>query len=414
MKSVATVIIGAGQAGLAMSRALTQRGVDHLILERGVVGNAWRTQRWDSLRLLTPNWANGLPGDPYESPETDGYMPVSELVTRIETYAQKIDALVQDHTTVLRVSGTGDSFCVETSQEPIHCRALVLASGACAQPIIPALSSEIPAALFQTTASAYRRPDDLPDGGVLVVGASASGVQLAREIQASGRAVTLAVGWHTRLPRSYRGRDVEWWLDAIGLLDERFDEVDDLERARRTPSPQIVGGPDPVDLNALQDQGVEIVGRLMAVRDGAALFSGGLANACASADLKMNRLLDRIDEWVVEHEVGDELSPPERPEPTRVPSAPALSRSLTDGGIRSILWATGYRPDFSWLDMAVFDARQRLRHRGGVVAAPGLYAMGLTFMRRRRSHQLSGVGDDARELSAHLHAHLDGRTATAA
>lgn len=414
MKSVAAVIIGGGQAGLAMSQALTQRGVDHLILERGEVGNAWRTQRWDSLRLLTPNRSNGLPGAPYEGVDPDGYMPVSELVARIGNYAQKIDAPVQEHTAVLRVSGTGDSFCVETDQEPIGCRALVLASGACAQPVVPAFSSEIPAATFQITASAYRRPDDLPEGGVLVVGASASGVQLAREIQVSGRAVTLAVGWHTRLPRNYRGRDVEWWLDTIGLLDERFDEVDDIERARRTPSPQIVGGPDPVDLNSLQDQGVEIVGRFMAVRDGSALFSGGLANACASADLKMNRLLDQIDAWVVENEFGDEFSPPERPDPTRVPGAPALSRSLSDGGIRSILWATGYRPDFSWLDMAVFDARRRLRHRGGVVAAPGLYAMGLTFMRRRKSHQISGVGDDARELSAHLRAYLDGRVATAA
>lgn len=414
MQSVKTVIIGAGQAGLAMSRELTHRGVDHLILERGGVANAWRKDRWDSLRLLTPNWANGLPGASYTGADANGHMPVSELVERLDDYARVIDAPVRCNTEVRRVTRPDAGFQLETNRGPIGCRALVLATGACARPHVPALSAAIPGKLFQITPSAYKRPGDLPEGGVLVVGASASGVQLAREIQLSGRSTTLAVSWHTRLPRSYRGRDIEWWLDVLGLLDERFDEVDDLERARRIPSPQLIGGPEPVDLNALQDRGVGIAGRLMDFRDGAALFSGGLANACASSDLKMHRLLDAIDDWVAERGLGDELPPPERLEPTRVPEAPALSRSLTDGRIRSIVWATGYRPDFSWLDMPVFDARGRLRHNGGVVDAPGLYAMGLTFMRRRKSHQISGVGDDARDLSAHLQAYLDGRADIAA
>ena len=414
MRAVTTLIIGAGQSGLAMSRALAHRGVDHLILERGAVANAWRTDRWDSLRLLTPNWANGLPGAPYRGPDPDGYMRVSELVERLDAYVSEIGAPVQCETEVLRVTQTDAGFRVDTSRGSVGCRALVLATGACARSHVPALAAAVPSGVFQTTPSAYKRPDDLPPGGVLVVGASASGVQLAREIMASGRPVTLAVGWHIRLPRTYRGRDVEWWLDSLGLMDERFDQVDDLARVRRTPSPQLIGAPEPVNLNALQDNGVEIVGRLMDIRDGAALFSGGLANACTSADLKMNRLLDAADEWATEHGLDDALLPPERPKLTRAPRAPALSRSLTDGGIRSIVWATGYRPDFSWLDLPVFDARGRLRHHGGVVAAPGLYAMGLTFMRRRRSHQISGVGDDAHELSAHLNAFLDGRVGIAA
>lgn len=407
MKSTTTVIIGAGQAGLAMSRELTNRGVDHLILERGTVGNAWREDRWDSLRLLTPNWANGMPGAPYRAPDHDGYMRVSEFSERLGVYADAIGAPVLGDTGVRRAVQIDSGFRLETDQGPFGCKALVLATGACARPHLPPVTTAVPGGVFQTTPSAYKRPGDLPPGGVLVVGASASGVQLAREIQASGRQVTLAAGWHTRLPRTYRGRDVEWWLHTLGLLDERFDMIDDIERARRTPSPQIVGGPEPVDLNSLQESGVEIVGRLMEIRGGAALFSGGLANACASADLKMNRLLDAIDEWVDERGLGDELLPPDRPLPSRVSKAPVLRRSLTDGGIRSIVWATGYRPDFSWLDMPVFDARGRLRHRGGVVDLPGLYAMGLIFMRRRKSHQISGVGDDARELSEHLQAHLD-------
>ncbi len=411
MRAVTTIIIGAGQAGLAMSQALSQRNVDHLILDRGTVANAWRTDRWDSLRLLTPNWANALPDAPYLGIDPDGYMPVSELVTRFDAYARHNGVPIQGHTEVLRASGTDGGYRIETSQGPMQCETLVLATGACAQPKIPGLSAAVPDSVFQTTPSTYKRPGDLPDGGVMVVGASASGVQLAREIQASDRPVTLCVGGHLRLPRTYRGRDIEWWLDTIGALDERFDEVDDLERARRTPSPQLIGGADAVDLNALQDLGVEIAGRLANIRGGKAQFSGGLAAVCASADLKMNRLLDTIDAWVAERHLEDDLPPPHRASPTRLPDTPVLSRSLTDGGIRSIVWSTGYRPDFSWLDVPVFDRRGRLRHRGGVVAAPGLYAMGLTFMRRRKSHQISGVGDDARDLADHLTSQLDSRRA---
>ncbi|MEM7635077.1 MAG: NAD(P)-binding domain-containing protein [Pseudomonadota bacterium] len=414
MQKVTTVIIGAGQSGLAMSRDLTSGGVDHLVLDRGAVANAWRKDRWDSLRLLTPNWANGLPGAPYPGSCPDGYMPVAEFVRWMNAYANMIDAPVQRDTEVHRVTGTATGFNLETSSGPISCQTLVLASGACARPHVPPSCAAVPSGILQLTPATYKRPHDLPPGGVLVVGASASGTQIAREIQATGRPVTLAAGWHTRLPRTYRGRDVEWWLDTLGILDERFDVVDDLQRARRTPSPQLVGGPDPVDLNALQDCGIEIVGRLADIRDGFALFSGGLANACASADLKMNRLLSTIDEWVAERGLDNELPPPDRPGPTRLPGTPILNRSLGDGAIRTIVWATGYRPDFSWLELPVFDARGRLRHHGGVVAAPGLYAMGLNFMRRRRSHQISGVGEDARDLSAHLRAFLDGRIETAA
>ena len=411
MRAVTAIIVGAGQAGLATSRALSDRDVDHLVLDRGVVGNAWRSQRWDSLRLLTPNWSSGLPGAPYRGADPDGFMPVSKLLVQLETYAWRFGVPVQGQTAVLRVRRTDSGYHVDTSQGPFHCEALVMAGGACARPNVPALSVAASSAVFQTTPAAYKRPNDLAEGGVLVVGASASGAQLARELQLSGRQVTLATGWHTRLPRSYRGRDVEWWLDAIGLMDERFDEVDDLERARRTPSPQLIGGQEPVDLNALQALGVEVVGKLADVRDGQALFSGGLANACAAADLKMHRLLDAVDAWVVERGLESALPPPDRPAATRLPPSPVLKRSLTDGDIRSILWATGYRPDFSWLDVPVFDARGRLRHHGGVVSAPGLYAMGLTFMRRRRSHQISGVGADAGELADHLLGHLDSRRA---
>lgn len=335
-------------------------------------------------------------------------------MARFERYAKHIDAPVQGETEVLSVRRAAAGYRLETNGGPISCRTLVLANGAFARPRTPALAGSAPRDLHQATPSSYKRPDDLPPGGVLVVGASATGVQLAREIQLSGRPVTLAVGAHIRMPRVYRGRDVEWWLHAIGLMNERYDAVEDLERARRTPSPQLIGGAARVDLNALQDLGVEIVGRLGAIRDGVALFSGGLANACASADLKQRRLLDAVDAWAETTSDPALIEPPSRPEPTRAPAAPRLQLNLKDGSVRSILWATGYTPDFSWLDMQVFDRRGRLRHDGGVVDAPGLYALGLPFLRRRQSHQICGVGGDASELSAHLRAFLDGRDLAAA
>jgi putative flavoprotein involved in K+ transport len=235
-------------------------------------------------------------------------------------------------------------------------------------------------------------------------------VQLADEIQRSGRPVTLAVGEHIRMPRIYRGRDVQWWMDAAGILDQRYDEVDDLARARGVPSLQLAGHPDcrAVDLNALTAIGVRLVGRFAGLRDGTALFSGSLANQAAMSDLKMNRLLAAVDDWAARNGMGEAVAPPERFEPTRVEAAPPLSLDLRRGEIRTLLWATGFRPDHSWLHVPVFDRKGRPRHAGGVADAPGLYLMGLPFMRRRKSALIDGAGDDARELSAHIAAYLHG------
>ena len=248
----------------------------------------------------------------------------------------------------------------------------------------------------------------------MVVGASATGVQIAEEIHRSGRAVTLSVGEHVRLPRIYRGRDILWWMDAAGILDQRYDEVDDIIRARNVPSPQLVGTPDGsnLDLNALTDIGVKLVGRLSAVRQGRALFSGGLRNICALADLKMNRLLNMIDEWATDNGADGDADAPHRFDATRVPDAPPLEIDLhaadADGDIRSIVWATGYRPDYSWLELPALDHKGDLRHDGGVVTVPGVYALGLNFLRRRKSSFIHGAEDDARDLSQHLVDYLEG------
>jgi putative flavoprotein involved in K+ transport len=279
---------------------------------------------------------------------------------------------------------------------------VVLASGACTVPNVPPIAEGIPTTVEQVDPLRYRSPDDLPDGGVLVVGAGATGIQLAEEIHESGRPVTLSVGEHVRMPRIYRGRDIQHWMETTGRLDERYDEVDEIQRARKVASPQLVGTTDrrTVDLNRLTALGVELRGRLGTLRDGVALFSGGLRNHCSLADLKLGRLLNEIDEWI---ETTDTEAPPEeRPEPTRVDSGAPLTLDLRSGEVGAVVWATGFGPDFSWLDVDVFDANGRLRHDGGVVDAPGLYFLGGSFLRRRRSSFIHGASADTAELADHL------------
>jgi putative flavoprotein involved in K+ transport len=371
-----------------------------VVLDRGEVANSWRRERWDSLRLLTPNWQCRLPGCRYDGPDPDGYMSVAEVVEFISRFAAVSSAPVRTNTNVTSVTRAHDGYDVLTTNGDFRCRCVVVASGACNLPSVPRLRDSVPAPIEQFTPFDYRNPAQLPDGGVLVVGAAATGVQLAYEIQLSGRAVTLSIGEHVRLPRTYRGRDVLWWMDASGVWNQRYDEVDDLTRARRLPSPQLVGTPErmTLDLNALGAMDVELVGRLSAVRDGRALFSGGLRNLFALADLKMDRLLDTFDDWASGNSRDGDASEPERFEPTRVPESSRLQIDLRSGEIQSIVWATGFRPDYSWLHLPVVDEKGLLRHEGGVVDAPGMYALGLPVLRRRKSTFIHGIEDDAREV----------------
>jgi putative flavoprotein involved in K+ transport len=308
------------------------------------------------------------------------------------------------------VRRSADGYHVTTSHGEIRARTVLLASGACNRPTVPAFADALPPEVEQLTPFEYRNPAQLPDGGVLVVGASATGVQLAAELRQSGRPVTLSVGEHVRLPRTYRGRDVLWWMDASGLWGQRYDEVDDLTRARRLPSPQLVGTAErtTLDLNALTSMGVELVGRWAALRDGRALFSGGLRNMFSLADLKMERLLDGFDEWALTDGADSEVAAPERFAPTEVPASARLQLDLRSGEIRAIVWATGFRPDYRWLDVPVLDAKGHLRHDGGAVDSPGLYALGLPVLRRRKSTFIYGIEDDAREVIDHLGSYLAG------
>jgi putative flavoprotein involved in K+ transport len=381
-----------------------------VLLERGDVANSWRHERWDSLRLLTPSWQTRLPGFHYDGPDPDGYMTMGEVVEFIDRFAAFSRAPVRTHTAVTSVAREGDDYRITTSGGEFLCRTLVIASGACNHPHVPALRDAIPGSVRHVTSFDYKNPSQLPDGRVLVVGPSATGVQLAAEIHQSGRPVTLSVGEHVRLPRTYRGRDVLWWMDKSGVWDQRHDEVDDLTRARRLPSPQLVGTPEraTLDLNALTDMGIELVGRLSAVREGKALFSGGLRNMFSLADLKMERLLEHFDDWARTIGCDADVGPSERFAPTRVPESSRWQIDLTRGEFSTVVWATGYRPDYSWLHVPVVDEKGHLRHVGGVVESPGMYALGLPVLRRRKSTFIHGIEDDAREVIAHLAGFLDG------
>ena len=349
----------------------------------------------------------------YIGNDPDGYRTLPEIVDFITGYAKSISAPVRTYTTVTSVRSDGAGYLLRTDRGEWRCRTVVIASGACNIARVPSFAASVPPSVATLTAQSYRNPAQVADGGVLVVGASSSGTQIAHELQRAGRAVTLAVGEHIRAPRLYRGRDLEWWMDAAGVLDERYDQVDDIARARRVPSLQLAGTPDrsTLDLNALSDVGVRLVGRLAGItQDGKAQFSGSLRNMCALSDLKMRRLLDQIDEWAHANGLDGTVDPPDRLPPTRVEEAPALGMDLVKSGIKTIVWASGYRPDYSWLELPVLDRKGYVSHDGGIVSAPGVYLMGMQFLRRRKSALIDGAGDDARDLSAHLAAYLDNTT----
>jgi len=401
-----TVILGAGHAGLAMSRCLADRSIDHVVLERGEVANTWKTERWKSLRLLTPNWQSKLPGYQYQCSDPDDFMTMPEVVGFIEGYARAISAPVKTQTTVTSVRRCDEGYDIATNQGAWRCKTLVLATGECNLANVPGAAAELPGSVKSMTPRDYRGPGQLDHGGVLVVGSSATGIQLASEIHQSGRPVTIAVGEHVRMPRSYRGKDIQWWMHAAGVLDVGYKEVDDLVRARHVPSPQLIGSSErtTLDLNTLTSIGVKLVGRLAGIRGNKVQFSGSLRNQCAMADLKMNRLLNTIDEWAADRcSVG---VAPHRFEPTRVEATPPLEMDLEKSGIRTVLWATGFRPDYSWLDVPVLDRKGRIRHDGGVIDSPGMYLIGANFLRRRKSSFIHGASDDARDLSAHLEHYL--------
>jgi putative flavoprotein involved in K+ transport len=385
-----TIIIGAGQAGLALSRQLTTAGHDHVVLERGRVGERWRSERWDSLRLLTPNALNRLPGAPPHA-DPEGYLDREGVIAYLESYAT--GAPVLDHTTVERVRRTPRGFHVATDRGDWHGRNVVIATGDCDLPRLPEVAAEAPPGVTQLHAAAYRRPGGLPRGGVLVVGAGPSGQQIAMELRAAGRPVVLAVGRHARIPRRYRGRDVFAWLCEAGVLDVRAGDVKDLAAARRAPSFPLSGaaGGQSLGLDRLAAMGVVVAGRLTGFTERRALFAASLDDDVRDADRRMRRVLARIDAHI--DRSGSDAPPADRLPLVELGLGPAIVGLGSE--VDTIVWATGYRRAYPWLDVPVLGPDGELGHDEGVTAVPGLFALGLRFQRTRRSHFLGGVGADA-------------------
>lgn len=411
MHHIPTVIIGAGQAGLAMSRCLDRQQVDHVVLERGRIAERWRTERWDSLRLLTPNWMNQFPDWSYQGDDADGFMTAAEYAASLEQYATSFAAPVITGATVLSVCRIHGGYRVESSQGTWHARSVVIATGHCDVPLVPDMARRLPDAICQLTPTTYRRPDDLPDGGVLVVGASASGAQLAEEIQRSGRQVTLSVSRHTRLPRRYRGHDIMWWLHRYGVLEDEAITTDELEHARSLPSIQLIGRPEAVnlDLAVLRGIGVRLIGRVAGVQAGTLRINRNLIEAVAGSHGRLHRLLARID--IFADAVGAPAEP--RPEPFAVDESPTRL-DLAASGINTVIWATGFRRNYSWLHVPILNASGDIMHTRGVTPAAGLYVTGLRFQRQRDASFIAAVHDDAIELAESIQRHLDATSRIAA
>ena len=401
-ESVETVIIGGGQAGLTLSHMLSKRHRGHIVLERARIAERWRSERWDGLRFQFPNWSVQLPDFPFPHADPEGFATSGEIVDFLAAYADFIAAPVRCGVTVtaLRRRDGGAGFVLETSDGPIRADNVVVATGPYQVPIVPALLPD-DAGLYQVHASRYREPGQLPGGAVLVVGSGASGAQIAEELMRAGRRVYLSVGRHRRMPRRYRGRDLTWWLTAMGL-----DRTPVEKRGPDKTLPLITGayGGHTIDFRHFAAQGAVLLGRLESMSAGTLHFAPGLADSLRSGDAAYTAFLDLVDGFVTRQG----LDVPEEPGARTMRADPACvvnpvrHLELDAAGIGSVIWSTGYGCDFGWIDLPVLDGRGEPVHRDGIADVPGLYFLGLQWLSRMNSSFLVGVAEDAARLADHI------------
>ena len=400
IEHVETLIIGGGQAGLAMSHMLAQRGLPHLVLERSSIAERWRSERWLGLRFQFPNWSVSLPEFPFRHPEPDGFASAGEILDYLRAYARFVSPPIRCGVAVkaVRVNPGGDGFAAECSTGPISARNIVVATGPYQQPIVPAAAKHLD--IPHVHASRYRSPEALPSGGVLVVGSGASGAQIAEELVRAGREVHLAVGRHRRMPRRYRGRDLMWWLAELGL-----DRMTVQERGPDPGLPLVTGayGGHTIDFREFARQGVILTGRVTGIENGRVGLAQDLDESIAIGDAGFLGFLDRIDQHVARRGLALPADAEARSfEVDPCPPVAPRCLDLADRGIASIIWATGYAADFSWIDAPAFNAWGTPVHRSGISDVPGLYFLGLPWLSRMTSSFLSGVGEDAQYLALHI------------
>lgn len=397
--SVDTLVIGAGQAGLAVSRWLQKHEVTHAVLERGRVGETWRTQRWTSFHLNTPNAVNVLPDDRYEGDEPLGFVGHRVLLSYFEGYRERRGLPVEEVVEVTAVRAISGGFEVEANGAVRRCRNVVLCSGDQNSPRTPNLAEKIRSGVTQLHTADYREPAQLPAGAVLVVGSGQSGVQIVEDLLESGRSVYLSTSGVGRIPRRYRGKDIFEWMKLAGLVDQRPEDLPDPNEVH-AKQPQVSGtrGGHTVSLQQLARDGVTLLGRLGAVRGTSLGFDADLEVNIAKGDEVSARIKGMVDMLVSKAGIdapAAEPDPIEEPFPGVAEMAVVRELDTEAAGIRSIVWATGFGPCFDFLDPALLDESGRPRHRGGICDVPGLYCIGLTWLRRRASGLIAGVSGDA-------------------
>ncbi len=402
MERVEAVVIGAGQAGLAMSHHLGRLGVEHVVLERGRIAERWRSERWDSLVFQFPNWMLRLPGHRYEGTDPDGFMPGSGIVRFLENYARRTEPPIRcgvrvtglDQATSGRLQVQTDTFCLEA----LH---VVVATGPYQRPFVPAFSNEFPIATHQITANCYTNAQQLPPGGVLVVGSGGSGWQIADDLLRCGRRVYLSVGRHRRVPRRYRGQDFGWWQEHTGASDQVVDE-----HSRSRPAPLLTGvnGGRDADLRDLARSGVTLTGSLGAVSEGHLRFVADLHENLIEGDESFRQFTRSIDSYIDKHGLAAAYGPADAAQiDDKLPRDPSPSElRVKNAGITSVIWAVGYQHDFGWIKCASFDARNSPVHRRGSSPTPGLHFLGLPRLYKVKSAFLWGVGDDAEYIATRI------------
>ena len=396
---IETIIIGGGQAGLAMSYQLQQHGREHIVIERARIAERWRTERWKSLRFQFPNWMIRLPGYTYEGDDPDGFMECQGVVNFITHYADKIAAplLCGINVVELRPASSGKRFIVETDADRLTSSNVVVATGPYQRPTVPTFSRDIPSFVHQVTANRYTCADQLPNG-VLVVGSGASGVQIAEDLLREGQHVFLSVGRHRRVPRRYRGKDYGWWQEEMGRFDTLTSE---LPMGHLPPLLTGANGGHDVDIRRLGEQGVTLLGSFKGATNGRLYFAADLNENLANGDQGHHDFRRSAEAFIAEH--GLDMPEEARVEPIESTAPPSLTEiDIRKMGINAIIWATGYEYDFSWIKMPVFDAHGNPIHSRGVTSVEGLYFLGLARLHKIKSSILWGVGDDAHYLACRI------------
>ncbi len=397
-----TVIVGGGHAGLALSYHLGRFGRPHVILERGRVAERWRSERWDSLMFQFPNWSLRLPGHEYRGDRPDGFATRDEVIAFIERYRELVNAPVRTGVRVDCVRPIDGGFHLETTEGDVEAANVVVATGPYQEPILPAVRHAVPPGVVQMHSSGYRNPAQLPGGAVLIVGSGASGCQIVEDLLAAGRTVYLSVGRHRRYPRRYRGRDMFWWMERIGALDQTVAERPD---ARERPNPLVtgVGGGHDIDLRDYAAAGVILLGHLQDITGSRLELADDVAALLAAGDESVALFTRAVDAYIARSGLPAPAdAPPAVASPRAAPSQPIRELDLAASGIASVVWATGFRRDFGWIDAPVFDERGEPIHRRGVTGCAGLYFLGLPWLHKLKSSVLCGVGDDAAHLAEHI------------